>query len=185
MSIHILGISGSLRRTSYNTALLHAAADLLPAGATLEILTLAEIPLFNQDEETPLPPAVRAFKDLIAAADAVIFATPEYNASLPGVLKNAIDWASRPPDRVLDGKLAAIIGASTGQFGTLRAQLHLRQILSHINMQVVNKPEVYVMQAKSKFDADGRLTDETTRNFIRELLVNLVNMAAQRKDSPP
>jgi chromate reductase, NAD(P)H dehydrogenase (quinone) len=177
MSIHILGISGSLRRASYNSALLRAANELLPENVTLEISPLDGIPLFNQDTEADVPETVRIFRESIASADAVLFATPEYNASIPGVLKNAIDWASRPPERVLDGKPAAIMGATTGQFGTLRAQLHLRQILSHVNMQMVNKPEVYVMQAKSKFDANGRLTDETSRGFVRDLVVNLVQFA--------
>jgi chromate reductase len=173
-SIHILGISGSLRRDSYNTSLLHAAGELLPEGVTLEICNIADIPLFNQDDEADTPESVRRFKVRIAAADALLIATPEYNASIPGVLKNAIDWASRPPERVLDGKPGAILGAAPGQFGTIRAQLHLRQILTHVNMQLINKPEVYILQAKSKFDADGRLTDETSRGFVRDLLANLV-----------
>lgn len=179
--IHIVAISGSLRGASYNTALLRAASELLPPGADLEIISLDGLPLFNQDSEADAPEAVHRFQAQVAAADALLIATPEYNASIPGVLKNAIDWASRLPERGLNGKPAAIIGASTGQFGTLRAQLHLRQIMSHVNAQVVNKPEVYVMQAQAKFDANGRLVDENSRGFLRDLLINLVQLTRQLK----
>jgi chromate reductase len=122
----VLGISGSLRKALYKTALLHAALDLMPPGMTLEVFDLSPLPMFNQDFEKPFPEAVIAFRDKIAQADALQIATPEYNSSITGALKNALDWASRSPQPPLQGKPAAIMGASTGNFGTLRAQLHLR-----------------------------------------------------------
>jgi len=127
--IQVLGISGSLRRDSYNTALLRAAAELMPPEMTLEIFDLSHLPMFNQDSEKPFPDAVVELRTKLAQADALLIATPEYNGSISGALKNAIDWASRSPKQPLNGKPTAIIGISTGNFGTLRAQLHLRQIL--------------------------------------------------------
>ncbi len=171
--IHVLGFSGSLRKGSYNSALLRATLDMLPGAMTLEVFDLSPIPLFNQDLENPPPEAVSLFKSRMAAADAILIATPEYNYSIPGVLKNAIDWASRPPDQSLSGKPGALMGASTGLFGTVRAQQHLRQVLQHTNTLLLNKPEVYISQAQNKFDANGRLVDETTRGFVGELLVAL------------
>ncbi|HRT92242.1 MAG TPA: NAD(P)H-dependent oxidoreductase, partial [Anaerolineaceae bacterium] len=171
--LHVLGISGSLRVDSYNTALLRAAAELLPPGMTLEITDLAGIPLFNQDEENPFPEEVARLRARIAAADALLFATPEYNSSISGVLKNALDWASRAPDMPLAGKPAALMGASTGVFGTARAQLHLRQVLAHLGALVLTKPEVMVMRAADAFDEQGRLVNEVTRGFLGQLLVEL------------
>ena len=174
--VHVLGISGSLRKGSYNTALLKAASELLPEGMTLEVFDLSSIPLYNDDVRAlGYPKPVQEFRDRIAAADALLIATPEYNYSIPGVLKNAIDWASRPPDPPLDGKPVAIMGASTGNFGTVRAQMHLRQVCVFCNMFPLNKPEVLVMRAQEKFDASGRLVDETTRGFVRDLLTVLVD----------
>lgn len=173
--IHVLGFSGSLRKGSYNSALLRAAQELLPEAMTLEIFDLSAIPLFNQDIENPVPEAARLFRSQIARADALLIATPEYNSSIPGVLKNAIDWASRLPDPPLRGKPGASMGASTGLFGTVRAQQHLRQVLQHTNMLLINKPEVYVSQAQNKFDADGRLVDEATQGFVRDLLTALAD----------
>jgi len=176
VSIHVLGFSGSLRKGSYNTALLAAAADFLPGGMTLETFDLSPIPLYNEDVRAAgYPGPVRAFRERIAAADAILIATPEYNFSMPGVLKNALDWASRPPDPPLSGKPVAIMGASTGNFGTVRSQLHLRQVCVYTNMLPVNKPEVLVSRAQEKFDAEGRLTDETTRGFVRDLLAALAD----------
>jgi chromate reductase len=172
--VHVLGISGSLRKGSYNTRLLAAASELLPEGMTLEIFDLSSIPLYNDDvRAVGFPKAVQEFRERIASADALLIATPEYNFSIPGVLKNAIDWASRPPDPPVNGKPVAMMGASTGNFGTVRAQMHLRQVCVFCNMFAVNKPEVLVMRAQEKFDANGRLVDETTRTFIRDLLVAL------------
>jgi chromate reductase, NAD(P)H dehydrogenase (quinone) len=173
----ILGISGSLRRDSYNSAALRAAAGLAPDGATVETFALHGIPLFNQDEELNPPARVVELKRRVREADALLFVTPEYNYSVPGVLKNAIDWASRPHgDSAWDGKPAAIMGATDGAFGTARAQYHLRQIFVYLNVFPVNKPEVLIAHAPQRFDADGNLTDETTKEFIRQLLRNLVDL---------
>jgi len=174
--IHVLGISGSLRRGSYNTGLLRAASELLPEGMTLQTFDLSSIPLYNDDVRAlGYPKPVQEFRDRIAAADALLIATPEYNYSIPGVLKNAIDWASRPPDPPLDAKPVAMMGASTGNFGTVRAQMHLRQVCVYCDMFLLNRPEVLVMRAQEKFDANGRLVDETTRGFVRDLLVALAD----------
>lgn len=173
--IRILGIAGSLRRGSYNRAALRAAVKLVPEGATLGIFELDGIPVFNEDEDKNPPQRVVDFKKEIRAADAILFVTPEYNYSVPGVLKNAIDWASRPyGDSAWTGKPAAIMGASTGLFGTARAQYHLRQMFVFLNMFAVNQPEVMIGKAADKFDSQGNLTDEATAKFIRQLLENLV-----------
>lgn len=171
--VHVLGISGSLRKDSYNTALLRAATELLPDGMTLEIHDLSAIPLYHGDVEAAgVPAPVAAFKERIAAADALLIATPEYNYSLPGVLKNALDWASRPVPSPLSDKPLAIMGAG-GRFGTVRAQLHLRQIAVYLNLLPLNKPELMVPLAWEKFDAAGRLNDDPTRAALRDLLAAL------------
>ncbi len=174
--IHVLGFSGSLRKVSYNTAALRAAHELLPPGMTLEIFDLAPIPMYNGDVEAQGDPApVKQFKEHILAADALLIATPEYNYSISGVLKNAIDWASRPARAMpLSGKPLAIMGAG-GRFGTVRAQLHLRQIAVETNMLPFNKPQVHIMRPWEKFDPEGRLTDESTRQEIHALLVALAD----------
>jgi chromate reductase, NAD(P)H dehydrogenase (quinone) len=172
-TIHILGIAGSLRRESYNRAALRAATELVPEGASLETFELDGIPVFNQDEDRNPPSKVVEFKRRIREADGVLFVTPEYNYSVPGVLKNAIDWASRPyGDNAWNGKPAAIMGASPGAIGTARAQYHLRQILVFLNMFPINQPEVMIANAAARFDKGGNLTDEATKDFIRNLLVN-------------
>lgn len=173
--IHILGISGSLRKASHNTGLLRAAQGMLPEGITLEIADLSQIPLYNGDlGNEGAPESVQQFKARIAAADALLIATPEYNYSLTGVLKNAIDWASRPPQTSpLNGKPLAITGAG-GRFGTVRAQLHLRQIAVFTNMLPLNKPELMIPMAWEKFDAEGNLTDPQTIEQLKELLEALV-----------
>ena len=170
---HGLGISGSLRKASYNTALLRAAAELMPAGMTLETFDLLPLPMFNQDTEKPFPEAVAEFRARVAQADALLIATPEYNSSVSGALKNAIDLASSSPQQPLNGKPVATMGASTGNFGTLRAQLHLRQILTHVGVLPLGKPEVLVGRAEQAFDAEGRLVDAAARGFLRELLAAL------------
>ncbi len=144
--VHVLGFAGSLREGSYNRAALRAAHELLPQGITLESFDLAPIPLYNADiEAISAPPPVQAFKERIAVADALLIVTPEYNGSIPGVLKNAIDWASRPPgDTPLDGKPLAMMGASPGQLGTIRAQLYLREICAAVNMHPLSRPEVFI-----------------------------------------
>jgi chromate reductase len=176
--IKILGIVGSLRKDSYNHFALKAAQELVPDGAVLNLIELHGIPVFNQDDEMVLPASVLEFKRRILAADAILFATPEYNYSVSGVLKNAIDWASRPyGESAWTGKPAAVMGASTGSPGTARAQYHLRQILVTLNMPVVNQPEVMIGNAAQRFDQDGRLTDESIRGFIKQLLGALVQLA--------
>lgn len=175
--VHVLGISGSLRKASFNTRLLHIAAGMLPDGMTLHIYDLAPLPMYNPDVEAHgFPPAVEDFRARIAAADALLIATPEYNWSIPGALKNAIDWASRPQrpgvPSPLYGKPYAIMGAG-GLAGTARAQLHLRQICAHMNMHPLNKPEVLITTASQKFDAEGNLTDANALKFMREQLAAL------------
>jgi chromate reductase len=173
--VNILGFAGSLRKNSYNKALLRATTELIPEDATLEIFDLEGIPLFNQDLETQMPEKVKEFKTRIKAADAILIATPEYNYSIPGVLKNAIDWASRPyPDNSFEGKPTAVMSASTGMLGGARAQYHLRQTFVSLKMYPINKPEVILTFASQKIDKNGKVTDETTRKFIRELLENLI-----------
>lgn len=172
--IKVLGISGSLRAGSYNTAALRAAQELAPDGVCVETFNLAAIPLYNEDVRAAgLPASVQELRDAIAGADALLFATPEYNYSIPGVLKNAIDWASRPPDQPFDGKPTAIMGASPGRIGTARAQYHLRQMCVFLNMHILNKPEVMIGGAADAFDSGDRLVDETTRGFVRGLLAAL------------
>lgn len=174
-TVRILGIAGSLRRGSYNRAALRAAQALAPAGSELEIFELDGIPAFNQDEEQNLPPKVAELKARVRAADAVLIVTPEYNYSIPGVLKNAIDWVTRPyGDNAWDGKPVAVMGASVGGSGTLRAQYHLRQCFVNLNMYALNRPEVMISNAAERFDAAGNLIDEKVRDRIRELLNSLV-----------
>ena len=173
--LSFLGIAGSLRAASYNRGLIRAAIDLAPPGTTVTAWELGEIPLFNADVEALGDPApVAAFKAAINGADALVIATPEYNHCVPGVLKNAIDWASRPARRsVLTNKPVAVLGASTGRGGTARAQAHLRDGLAYTNGLVLPLPEVLVDLAADKFDAEGNLHDEATRGEVRDLLVSL------------
>jgi chromate reductase len=173
--VKIIGIPGSLRTQSYNKAALRAAQQLLPDGATLEIFELDGIPVYNQDEERTPPPRVAELKARIRAADAVLISTPEYNYSVPGVLKNAIDWASRPfGDSAWKGKPVAIMGASVGVLGTARAQYHLRQTFVYLDMHPLNLPEVMIGSARDRFSEAGELTDETSRKLLRQLLEGLV-----------
>ncbi|HLM62112.1 MAG TPA: NAD(P)H-dependent oxidoreductase [Pyrinomonadaceae bacterium] len=180
-TIKILGIAGSLRRESYNRKALRAAIDLVPEGADLKTFELDEIPIFNEDNEQDPPLSVTEFKRRIREADAILFAAPEYNYSVPGVLKNAIDWASRPyGDSAWNGKCAAIIGATPGALGTARAQYHLRQTFVFLNIYAVNQPEVMIGSAHERFDQQGNLKDETTKQLIGELLRNLVDLCRSR-----
>jgi chromate reductase, NAD(P)H dehydrogenase (quinone) len=173
--VTILGIAGSLRQDSYNRAALRAAQQLVPPDARIEVFDLLGIPPFNQDDEAHIPEKVALFKSRIRAADAILFVTPEYNYSVPGVLKNAIDWASRPyGDNVWDGKPVALMGASTGMLGTARAQYHLRQTFVFLNMFPINQPEVMISNAAQKFDEQGNLIDQKTKEFITRLLQRLV-----------
>jgi chromate reductase len=180
--IRILGFAGSLRKGSYNRALLRVVAELMPKNAVFEVFDLEGIPPFNQDLETQQPAKVKDFKAKVKAADAILIATPEYNYSIPGILKNAIDWASRPyPDNAFNDKPVAMMGASTGMLGTARAQYHLRQCFVFLNIHTVNKPEVMVNHAPEKFDADGRLKDEKARERIAELIDSLIALTTRMK----
>jgi chromate reductase len=173
--VKILGLAGSLRRASYNRAALRAAQSLVPADATLETIELDGIPGFSQDDEKSPPPRVVELKARVRAADAILIVTPEYNYSIPGVLKNAIDWASRPyGDSAWTGKPVAVMGASVGTLGTARAQYHLRQTFVFLDMYPLNKPEVMIANAAQRFDEQGNLTDEKTRELIGQLLAGLV-----------
>jgi len=186
--IKVLGIVGSLRKDSYNAFALKAAQELLPDSVALEIVNLRGIPVFNQDDEMTPPAAVLEFKQKIKAADAILFATPEYNYSVPGGLKNAIDWGSRPHGQsAWKGKTAAIMGVSIGNFGTARAQYDLRKVLVALDMPVVVQPEVMIGNAAERFDQNGTLTDEQSRELIRKLLSTLVQLekSARRAKGNP
>ncbi len=173
--IRILGIAGSLRKESYNRGVLRAATQLVPDGAVIEIFELDGIPAFNQDDEQSPPEKVVELKQRIRESDAILFVTPEYNYSVPGVLKNAIDWASRPyGDSAWAGKPAVIMGASVGAIATARAQYHLRQMMVFLDMHPLNQPEVMIGTCADKFDEQGNLTDETTKGFIKDQLQTLV-----------
>jgi chromate reductase len=172
----ILGIAGSLRQGSYNRMALRAAQQLAPEGAKIETFDLHGIPPFNQDEEKSPPAIVTECKKRIRAADAILIATPEYNYGIPGVLKNAIDWASRPyGDSAWNEKPVAIISAAAGILGGARAQFQLRQCFVFLNMYPVNQPEVMIARAHEKFDANGNYTDEAGKKLIQQLLQNLAD----------
>jgi chromate reductase len=180
--VHILGFAGSLRKQSYNKAILAVAVGMVPDDASLEVFDLEGIPPFNQDLELRPPDKVKEFKTKIRAADAILIATPEYNYSIPGVLKNAIDWASRPyGDNAFDGKPVAVMGASIGTLGTARAQYDLRRSFVFLNMLPLNQPEVMVPLVQDKVDSNGRIIDEKTRSKIRELLQSLVGWTQRMK----
>ncbi len=171
----ILGICGSLRRASYNRGLLRAALEVAPEGVKIEVAEIGDLPLFNQDQEQSPPQAVARLKASIRAADALLIATPEANYSIPGVLKNAIDWASRPHgDSALDGKSVALMGATTGMSGTMRAQLALRQCFVFTNSPCLLRPECLVPNCTDKFDENGNLTDDVTRQHVKKLIPALV-----------
>lgn len=167
--LRVLGVAGSLRKESYNRAVLRTAVELAPEEMDIETFDIAGIPPFNQDEEQNQPEHLREFKAKIKRADGLIFVTPEYNYSIPGVLKNAIDAASRPyGDNPFYDKPVAIIGASPGRIGTARAQYHLRQTCVFLNMHPMNQPEVMITFADEKIDDNGKLVDQQTREIIRK-----------------
>ena len=182
INVKILGIAGSLRKASFNKTALREAQKLVPAGASLDIFELdGNLPGFNQDDEKNPPANIVELKAKIRAADAILFVTPEYNYSIPGALKNAIDWASRPyGDSAWTGKPVAVMGAATGAIGTARAQYHLRQCFVFLDMDPVNQPEVMINAGKS-FDQQGNLTDQQTKELIGKLLAALVRKAGARK----
>jgi chromate reductase len=168
--LKVLGISGSLRKASYNTAALRACSELLPAGMSLEIATYPDLPMFNQDVlDAGMPEPVKRIREAIARADGLLIVSPEYNFSIPAPLKNLIDWGSRPPNQVFQDKPIAIFTCATGPVGGTRVQYDLRKSLVQLWGHVLPRPEVFITQAAGKFQ-DGRLTDETSRKFVAELL---------------
>jgi chromate reductase len=172
--MRLLGLCGSTRTGSFNRALLAAASQLAPESVTIEPWDLRRLPMYDDDLRlSGFPAEVAAFREAVRAADGLVFATPEYNRSLPTILKNAIDWASRAPDQPFDGKPVAILGAATGLYGTARSQYDLRKILGGLNAMVLNKPEVLIGQAATRFDAEGRLTDETARGLLAQQMAAL------------
>ena len=182
-TIHILGFAGSLRKQSYNRALLHEAHTYVPEGFELEIFELDDIPPFNQDLENDQPPPVQIFCEKVRQADGILITVPEYNYSYPGVLKNALDWGSRPREKsVWTGKPTALMGAG-GRFGTVRSQLHLRQVLLYLDMPIVTKPEVYIQNSWEKFDSEGKLTDVHAQQQVEALMGALVRLIEQHKRS--
>lgn len=185
-TIKVLGISGSLRAHSYNSGVLRAVPSLLPDGVTFEVAELAGIPFYNADvEQVGFPDSVTELRLRAARADALIFAVPEYNFSLSGVLKNALEWLSRPPNPPVSGKACAVFGASVSPLGTARGQFHFRHVCVSLNMAVVNVPHVDIANAKSKFDAQSRLTDEPSLTALKQLLQELKILALRlRADQP-
>jgi chromate reductase len=178
--IKVLAFAGSLRKGSFNKALVRAALEVAPSSIAIEVFDLEGIPPFNGDYENSPPAKVAEFKQKIAQADALLIASPEYNYSVPGVLKNALDWASRPNSgNPLQGKPVAVMGASTGRFGGARAQYHLRQTFVYLDMHPVNKPEVMLADAAHNVDEKGRLTNEQTRRLIEKLLDTLAGWTIQ------
>ncbi len=180
--INLVGISGSLRRGSYNTALLKAAKQALPEDMEMTLVSIDALPLYNGDlDGDNQPGAIRQFRNALAMADGFVFASPEYNYSIPGTLKNAIDWASRPPNSPLAGKPVALMGASMGTIGTARMQIAFRPVFQCLDMTPVNRPEVLVPQAHKLFDSEGKLTDEGTFEIVRKKIQALREMVLQQR----
>jgi chromate reductase len=179
----VVAVAGSLRRGSFNRALLHAAREVVPEGMTVAIIEIGDLPFYNADVEAQGDPArVVTFKAAVRAADGVLIASPEYNDGLPGVLTNAIDWGSRLPGQSpLAGKPVALVGASPSQIGTARAQSHLRQILGHVHARTLPPPELLVARAHEKFDSKLRLTDPTTREVLGALLKRFARWIARER----
>ena len=187
--IQFIGMSGSLRKGSYNTMLLKAAAKLLPADVSMDIVSIEDIPLYNADLDLPAakqrPEAVEHFRKMLTDADGILISSPEYNYSIPGGLKNAIDWASRGEDSPLLRKPVAVIGATTGLWGTIRMQLAFHNVFLYLDMKPVYKPEVLVAQAEKKFDKNGNLIDEMTKKLLKqklEALKEMIHVQAQVGD---
>jgi chromate reductase, NAD(P)H dehydrogenase (quinone) len=180
---HILAISGSLRKESYNSATLRAAQQLAPGDVKIALADISAIPLYNDDLRLAgLPASVVSLGEKIATADAVLIATPEYNYSIPGVLKNAIDWVSKIPDQPFSRKPVAILGASMGAIGTARSQYDLRKVFVFLNAHVLNQPEIMIAAAQTRFDVDGNLTDEKARELIGQQIVALKDWALRLRD---
>lgn len=177
--MNIIAISGSLRKESFNTTLVHALQKLAPASMHISVADISELPLYNQDHEASFPAAAQTLKDMVAAADGIIIATPEYNRSISGVLKNAIDWASRPyGQNSFAGKPVLIMGVTVGTLGTAIAHSHLRQVLSYLDMQIIGQPELYFGPAQELFDEKGNIIDESTK----ELLTKALTVLAERSE---
>jgi chromate reductase, NAD(P)H dehydrogenase (quinone) len=182
--IRLLGICGSLRKASFNMAALRAAAELLPSGVSLAFADIADLPMYNQDVfDAGMPEPARRLRTQIAAADSLLIATPEYNFSLPAALKNAIDWASRPPDQAFHDKPVAVFSVSAGPLGGARVQYDVRRILVQLWAHPLPRPEVFIGSAAAKFDAHGRLTDEPSRKFLAELLAGLRDWTLRMRSS--
>jgi chromate reductase, NAD(P)H dehydrogenase (quinone) len=182
--IKLLGISGSLRAQSYNSGALSVVGSVLPEDMEFGVASLSDLPFFNADvEQRGFPAAVESFRRNVAAADALIFAVPEYNFSVPGVLKNALEWLSRPPNSPTNGKPCAVFGASVSPLGTARGQFHFRHICVSLNMIAVNTPHVDIANAKTKFDAQGRLNDQASIDLIRQLVGELRNLTVRLRDT--
>lgn len=180
---HILGVSGSLRKASYNSAALRAAQELAPGSTVITLADISAIPMYNGDvREQGLPPTVESLVEQVASADAVLIATPEYNYTIPGVLKNAIDWVSKAPDQPFRNKPVAVMGASMGAIGTARAQYDLRKVFVFLDAHVLNQPEIMIAAAHTRFDASGHLTDEMTRTLIGKQIVALKDWALRLRD---
>lgn len=180
--IRVLAFAGSLRRGSFNKALIRCAVEVAPKSVAIEVFDLEGIPLYNQDLEAMPSQRVIDFKEKIKKADALLIASPEYNYSISGVLKNALDWASRPKaDNPLQGKPVAIMSASTGRFGGARAQYHLRQCFIFLDMHPINNPQVMLSDAANNVDADGRLINEQTRELILKLVETLASWIMRLK----
>ncbi|MEQ8193990.1 MAG: NADPH-dependent FMN reductase [Rhodospirillales bacterium] len=180
-TLNVLALSGSLRKGSYNTMLIEAAKGLAPAGMKIDIASIRDIPLYDEDVRSEAVPAsVKTLAQKIRDADAVLISTPEYNYSIPGVLKNAIDWLSREEKQPFDGKPIAIMGASMGKLGTARSQYHLRQVFVFLNGLVMNRPEVFLGAAHEAFNDDGTLKDEGTKKFLGQMLEALRDWARKQ-----
>ncbi|MES2431033.1 MAG: NADPH-dependent FMN reductase [Bacteroidota bacterium] len=182
--IQLLGFSGSLRKGSYNTMLLNSLKELLPENVSLQIVSIADIPFYNGDLDLPdateRPQAVEAFRDAISKADALVIVSPEYNYSIPGALKNAIDWASRGEDSPILKKTVSLMGASNGMWGTVRMQMAFQPVFLTLGMRQV-KPEVYVSKAQDKFDKEGKLIDEGTKKILIKNLLALKEAIEKQK----
>jgi chromate reductase, NAD(P)H dehydrogenase (quinone) len=173
---HFVAISGSLRKDSYNSMVLRVMQKIAPDNILIEQLSISEVPFYNLDLHEPqFPDVIEKLNDAIKAADAVLFVSPEYNYSVPGLLKNTIDFISRSPKKPFERKPIGILGASTGLFGTARMQYHLRQIMVNLNAFVMNKPEVMIRQVNTKFDESGNLTDEITKDHLQKFMESLAD----------
>ena len=184
-AIKLLGISGSLRAQSFNSGALSVVGSVLPEGMEFNVASLTDLPFYNADvEQRGFPAEVESFRRKVAVADALIFAVPEYNFSVPGVLKNALEWLSRPPNSPTNGKPCAVFGASVSPLGTARGQFHFRHICVSLNMIPVNAPHVDITNAKTKFDDQGRLVDQASVDLIRQLVGELRTLTIRLRGNP-